>query len=28
MMDTNWTDNNGRVIVEPEKPAEDEDDGE
>ena len=24
MMDTNWTDDNGRVIVEPEKPAEDE----
>ena len=24
MMDTNWTDDNGRVIVQPEKPAEDE----
>ena len=28
MMDTNWTDNNGRVIVEPEKPAEDEEEAE
>ena len=28
MMDTNWTDNNGRVIIEPEKPAEDEEEAE